>query len=182
MRRISLFIAVLAAVLALPGLVSAHAKLVSSTPENGATLAAAPATITLAFDSELESEGASLVVTDASGAAVDQGDGAVDLGDTARKTMKVSLKSGLGAGDYAATWTLTGDDGHEVTGSISFTVAAADAPAVTAPAATPAETPAETAALPSAGSQGPAGWPLIGLTALALAALAAGTLLRRTAR
>jgi methionine-rich copper-binding protein CopC len=174
MRRISLIIAVLAAVLALPGLVSAHAKLVSSSPEDGAVLAAAPATITLTFDSELESEGAALAVTDASGATVDQGDGGVDLGDTERKTMKASLKPGLGAGSYTATWTLTGDDGHEVTGSISFSVGAAPAP----PAAAPSDTPAENAALPATGG---ATLPLT-LAAVALAALAAGALLRRTAR
>jgi copper resistance protein C len=174
MRRISLIIAVLAAVLALPGLVSAHAKLVSSNPADGATLAAAPATITLTFDSELESAGAALVVTDASGAVVDTGDGGVDLGDTERKTMKVSLKSGLGAGDYTATWTLTGDDGHEVTGAISFSVSPASPP----PAAAPSDSPAENAALPATGGANLPLW----LAALALAAIGAGTLLRRTAR
>jgi copper resistance protein C len=174
MRRISLIIAVLAAVLALPGLVSAHAKLVSSNPEDGATLAAAPATITLTFDSELESEGTTLAVTDGSGATVDQGDGGVDLGDTERKTMTVSLKSGLGAGSYTATWTLIGDDGHEVTGAISFTVGAATAP----PPAAPSNSPAENAALPATGGANLPLW----LAAVALAALAAGTLLRRTAR
>jgi methionine-rich copper-binding protein CopC len=174
MRRISLIIAVLAAVLALPGLVSAHARLVSSDPADGATLAAAPATITLTFDSELESAGAALVVTDGSGAAVDTGDGGVDLGDTEHKTMQVSLKSGLGAGAYTATWTLTGDDGHEVTGSISFTVAAATAP----PPAVPSDSPAENAALPATGGANLALW----LAAVALAALGAGTLLRRMAR
>lgn len=178
MRRISLLIAVLAALLALPGLVSAHAKLVSSTPEDGATLAAAPATITLTFDSELQSEGAKLVVTDGSGAVVDQGDGAVDLGDTERKTMNVSLKAGLGAGEYTATWTLTGDDGHEVSGSIAFTVAAADAPAVAAPATDAPATPAQNAALPATGGANLPLW----LAAVALAAVAAGTLLRRAAR
>ena len=174
MRRISLIIAVLAAVLALPGLVSAHAKLVSSSPADGATLDAAPATITLTFDSELESEGAGLVVTDASGATVDLGDGAVDLGDTERKTMKVSLKSGLGAGSYTATWTLTGDDGHEVTGSIAFAVVDAPVPAVAAPG----DDHADDAVLPATGGANLPLW----LAAVALAALAAGTLLRRTAR
>ena len=178
MRRISLIIAVLAAVLALPGLVSAHAKLVSSNPEDGATLAAAPASITLTFDSELESEGAALVVTDGSGATVDQGDGGVDLGDTERKTMKVSLKPGLGAGSYTAAWTLTGDDGHEVTGSISFTVGAATAPSPAAPSTGRPASPAENAALPATGGATLPLW----LAALALAALAGGTLLRRTAR
>jgi methionine-rich copper-binding protein CopC len=177
MRRISLFIAVLAAVLALPGLVSAHAKLVSSNPEDGATLAAAPATITLTFDDELESEGAALVVTDASGAAVDKGDGGVDLGDTERKTMKVSLKDGLGAGSYTATWTVIGDDGHEITGAIAFAVGDAPVPVVTAPSDDHDDDAAD-AALPATGGANLPLW----LAAVALAALGAGTLLRRTAR
>jgi len=174
MRRIFLFIAVSAVLLAMPGLVSAHAKLVSSTPENGATLDVAPATITLKFDSELTSDGATLLVTDTNGAVVDNGDGAVDLSDSERKTMTVSLKSGLGAGGYTATWNVTGDDGHEVTGSIVFAVGAAPVPVAPAPAADHADD----AALPATSGESLPLW--IGV--LALICVGAGVMLRRNGR
>ena len=179
MRRIFLFIAVFAVLLAMPGLVSAHAKLVSSTPENGATLDVAPATMTLKFDSELASDGATLVVTDTTGAVVDNGDGAVDLSDTERKTMTVSLKSGLGAGDYTATWTVIGDDGHEITGSIVFAVGAASVPSAPVSAApTPAADHAPNAVLPATGGASTPLW----MGALALICVAAGVMLRRNGR
>lgn len=174
MRRIFLFIAVSAVLLAMPGLVSAHAKVISSTPENGAILDVAPATITLKFDDELESDGATLVVTDANGAVVDNGDGAVDLSDTERKTMTVSLKSGLGAGGYTATWTVIGDDGHEVSGTVVFAVGAAPIPVAPAPAADHADN----AVLPATGGASLPVW----MSALALICVGAGVMLRRNGR
>jgi LPXTG-motif cell wall-anchored protein len=174
MRQILLLAAVVAALIVSPTFVSAHAKVVSSTPENGATVDQAPSMITIKFDDELNSEGAKLTVTAASGATVDKGDGGVDLSDTEHKTMAVSLKSGLGAGAYTISWSVLGDDGHEVAGTLAFTVAGATAPAPAAPATSDAAAPTD-ASLPATGG---ASLPLAWLALGALVA-AAGWLLRR---
>lgn len=125
MRSLLILAAVFAALIGSPAFVSAHVEVVSSDPANGARLERAPDTITLKFNDELASEGAKLTVTDAWGRVVDRGNGAVDLSDIERKTMIVSLKDGLGAGDYTIAWSVLGDDGHEIAGTLAFTVNAA---------------------------------------------------------
>ncbi len=163
MRQFLLLAAIVVALIARPALVSAHAKVVSSTPDNGATVAQAPSAITIKFDSELNSEGAKLTVIAASGAPVDTGDGAVDLSDTERKTMTVSLKSGLGAGVYTINWVVLGDDGHEVSGTLGFTVAGATAaPAPAAPASTDAAAPTDASLPATGGASLPLTWLLLG--------------------
>ncbi len=177
MRQFFLLAAIVAALLISPTFVSAHAKVVSSTPENGSTVDQAPAVITIKFDSELNSEGATLTVTDAGGATVDTGDGAVDLSDTERKTMTVSLKSGLGAGAYTITWVVLGDDGHEVSGTLGFTVAGATAaPAPAAPAPTDAAAPTDASLPATGGASLPLAWLMVGVLVAG-----AGLLLRRQA-
>lgn len=166
------FVALLALVIifAQPGVSSAHSKLVSSTPADGSKLAAAPSEVVLTFNDELESEGVKLSVTDASGAVVDTGDGRVDLADLERKTMRVSLKSGLGSGSYTVSWSVTGSDGHEVTGAIGFAVGDAALPV------TPAEPDHHTPGLPATGSNG---FNVGMLLAAIIIFMAAGVALRR---
>ena len=53
-----------AALAALPAVAVAHAELVSSDPEAGANLDAAPSEVTLTFDDELEPDGSGFTVTD----------------------------------------------------------------------------------------------------------------------
>ncbi len=168
--------------------VLAHAELVSSTPEAGATLDAAPATITAVFSQRLGPDGSTLSVVDATGARVDAGDARIDPGDARGRTMIVSLRSGLGAGVYTVNWTaLSAADGHTSEGSFRFTVrgdtAANPSPATTGSTQSPAaqtttqagDQPAQ--ALPQTGSNPTLpGWML-----LALALLTAGSLVRRRA-
>ena len=170
MRRLIAFVMLLA-VLAMPTWVSAHSKVVSSTPADGAVLTTAPAEIVASFNEELTSEGASFVVTDSTGAIVDQGDGRVDLGDAERKTMRVSLKSGLTGGIYVATWKVVGDDGHEVSGTITFTIKAGNS--VTAPA--PSQPANPNPAMPATGGESFSLWWVV----LGLVFLGGGGWLRR---
>ena len=126
--------ALVAVLLFVPQGVFAHTKLAESTPADGATLEAAPAEVVLVFDGELN-EAATVSVTNSGGEIVDAGDGGLDLADVDRKTLRVSLQDDLPADSYTVSWTIVGEDGHEVSESIAFTVGAA-------PAETPTEAPA----------------------------------------
>ena len=113
----------------------AHAKLVSSEPQDGAKLDAPPAKITLVFNEELGEQESSFMVTDAAGKQV--GIGKLDLNDLDHKTLTGTLDSGVGDGVYTVNWVgYTPDDKETKEGSISFTVGAAQAQPTAAPAAT----------------------------------------------
>jgi Uncharacterized protein, homolog of Cu resistance protein CopC len=126
---------------------SAHAHLKSSNPAAGSTISAAPSVVTASFDNHdpLVAEGSSLVVTNAAGEQVDNGDTALDKSDPDRKTLTVSLKSGLGDGVYTVKWTAVSDgDGSTASGEFNFTVSS------NASASTNASAP--TANLPQTGA------------------------------
>jgi copper transport protein len=114
-------VAVLAALTILPAL--AHAHYASSDPAAGATVTAAPKQVKVVFDEEPSPSKSTIMVVDATGARADAGDGKVDQSDPDRKTMVVSLKSGLGNGVYTVKYhTVTEDDGGIVDGQFSFGV------------------------------------------------------------
>ena len=121
--RYSGAIVVVAAVaLALPPAALAHAELVRSTPADRAVLASAPREARFQFDDD---------VTAASGIeAVRNGGGSV-LGGKPRivggRTLVVPLRR-LGDGDYTVLWRVVSDDGHEISGVISFGVGAGRPP------------------------------------------------------
>src|SRR5689334_14561556 len=72
-RRLMVALAVAALVAAGAGVALAHAKLKSSIPAAGSTVATAPATVTAVFDNhDALTDASSLKVTDASGATVDK--------------------------------------------------------------------------------------------------------------
>lgn len=106
-----------AALAALPAVTVAHAELVSSDPEVGANLDAAPSEVTLTFDDELEPDGSGFTVTDHHGDEV--GGGTLDL-DVADRNVLAGAVSISEPGVYTVEWTVLGIDGHEITGSFSF--------------------------------------------------------------
>lgn len=114
----------LSAVFAAPA--GAHARLTSSDPSDGATLASQPATVKVTYGEETSLTKSTLQVfyqKDASSAQVqaDNGDGHVDVND--RTKASVTLKPGLGAGIYTVKWhTLTEDDNGQADGTFTFTV------------------------------------------------------------
>ena len=160
-------LALLALLIGATGIASAHAKIKSSIPAAGSTIATAPATVVATFDNHdaLQANGSLLKVTDASGAAVDKGDTALDKADADRKTLVVSLKNGLGNGTYTVAWKNSSTDGHSETGSFTFTVGAA--------------TTSAPATLPTTGASD--ALPLAALLVGALVVVAAGVLVRRRA-
>ena len=113
----------LALSLALFGVASAHAKLVSSDPAAGANLTATPAKVTLKFSEEISDKATDsfFTVTDEKGAEV--GKGTLDNTDVDHATLSGALNSGLGSGVYTVTWqTITPDDQGKSQGSFTFGV------------------------------------------------------------
>jgi copper resistance protein C len=110
-------ISIAALLAAVPGIAAAHAELDSSTPAAGENLDSAPTEVTLTFDDELDPDGSSFTVVDSDGLEV--GIGEVDLTVADRNVLagEVTITD---AGVYTVEYTVVGDDGHEVSGTISF--------------------------------------------------------------
>ena len=125
----------------------AHDELKSSSPADGATLAAPPAQVVLTFEEPPVELGAQVVVTGPDG-SVSSGAPRLDGDDVIQDVQPQAP-----AGRYTIGWRVTSDDGHPVSGTLAFTAQAAatgtttpsapaTAPAASAEAATPAPAPA----------------------------------------
>ncbi len=127
--------------LLLPATVSAHAKVVASTPADGATLPEPPTSVSVTFDEEIGPD-SHFEVVDAAGQTV--GTGKLSAGDA--KTMTGAFAPA--SGSYEVRWTAASIDGDIARGIIRFT----DVPSTSAPTGTPGSsaTVAPTAAAPSA--------------------------------
>jgi methionine-rich copper-binding protein CopC len=126
---------------------SAHAALTGTDPEDGATVAEAPAEVSATFSEILDQASTEIAVTDPEGAVIDVADPSYD-GDTFIQPMLYTTP-----GEYTLAFRVISEDGHRVDDTIAFTVesipAGLYAPGAepTEPAATGAETTA--AASPS---------------------------------
>lgn len=128
--------------------VRAHNVLTGSDPANGAKLAAMPERVTLTFDQAVRREYARIAVTGPDGGRYEHG----EVGVSGTAVFIGVLPSGP-AGEYSIGYRIVSNDGHPVTGTITFTVTgtATGGPgsaATVAPAQTPSAT-AEGAAPPS---------------------------------
>jgi MYXO-CTERM domain-containing protein len=159
----------------------AHTALQSSSPAQGAVLAAAPKTVRLTFTEDLG--GGSLAVT-VSGRSVGAGASRVDGTD-----LVLAIAPGSPAGAWTVAFRVVSADGHPVTGQFAFTVKPQRATATPTPVVTPSATPSPTAAGTPTATTHPSG-PTSGKAAetptvevavgvLALAALVVGVFLRR---
>src|SRR5256714_1618527 len=124
--------------LVLPASASAHARLQSTTPQAGAALDRAPATVTVRFDEAVESAFGALTVTDAKGERVD--DGRLMRLPGNGSAVSVALRRGLRDGAYTADYRVVSDDGHPVAGAFAFRVGPGG-PSPAATVARPAQTP-----------------------------------------
>jgi len=119
--------------LAVPMIAQAHAEYDHSDPAAGATVATAPATVTVVFTEELVSPGSSLEVRDSTNTRVDAGNSQV-ANVNPKNTMTIGLKPGLAPGVYTVTWTTVDADDRDTnhSGTFSFGVGVpAPAPAGT---------------------------------------------------
>lgn len=149
---------------------SAHDELVATTPAQGTTVAASPATVTLEFSRPVQPLGAQVVVTGPGGAPVSQD--AAELRD-ATVTQPVPAEAPPGA--YTVSWRVTAADGHLLTGEFAFTVAGTEQVADAGDAVV-----SETAAQQPLGSAPPYGGMAVGAGLLLAAGLVLVLRRRRT--
>ncbi|MCF6734194.1 copper resistance CopC family protein [Blastococcus sp. KM273129] len=162
-RRTALLLTVLAGVLLLGAAPAAlaHDGLVGTTPAAGTTVPAPPATVEVAFTGAPLPLGTLVEVTDAAGAVVSAGD--PEIRGT---TVVQALAAELPAGGYHVRWRSTSSDGHALTGSFDFAVAAPSTPAAEPPApAAPAPEPVAPSPAAAVQDVGPAssGAPVAGI-------------------
>ncbi|WP_086853753.1 copper resistance CopC family protein [Amycolatopsis kentuckyensis] len=135
-RMSGAFLLVLSGVLLTAGPASAHTELKSSSPAEGASLAAPPRKIELTFEEPVTLQADPIAVTGPDGAKWTVGTPAVvDAVITAPVTP-----SGP-AGAYTLTYKVVSDDGDKVTAAVHFTL--------TAPVSSSAAAPTSSAAVPT---------------------------------
>ena len=146
----------------------AHDGLVGTVPLDTEVLTTSPAAVELTFTAEPLPLGTEVLVLAADGTTVSTG--AAEI----RGTGVVQAVGGsLPSGDYTVEWRSTSSDGHPLTGSFGFSVAAGSSPAAPAPAAagpatgTTGATDTVTASADRPADGGlPTGWLVAGVLAL----------------
>ena len=103
----------------------AHAKVLRTTPGNGATIDGRISVISVVFDDPVRLVPRSLVVTGSTGAPEPIGAPRV-VGD---KRLEAWVPGHLPAGRYFVGWRILSDDGHIESGTFGFAVTAAGATA-----------------------------------------------------
>ena len=96
--------------------VSAHAALTGTDPEDGATIAEAPAEVSATFSEILDESSTEIAVTDPTGEVLDVADPSYD-GDTFIQPMLYTAP-----GEYTVAFRVISEDGHRVDDTITFTV------------------------------------------------------------
>lgn len=113
---------VIGIVAALLGLVSAapalaHDQLVGSSPGDGEVLQRPPREVALTFTSDVLPIGPTVLVRDAAGRSVQDGEPAVE-----GSVVTTSLPTDLADGAYVVVWRVVSGDGHPIEGALTFTV------------------------------------------------------------
>lgn len=133
-KNVFWLLVLLCGLLVYPAGISAHAALDRAEPAANAVLAESPEQVTIWFTEPLEPQLSEIVVFNAAGEQVDNGDTQVDEADPT--VMRVTLPP-LPEGSYTVSWkNVSTVDGHPVSGSYVFSVGEATAgPAATTVAA-----------------------------------------------
>lgn len=122
LRRLTAVLAVLVAALLLtPGTASAHAVLLSTTPEGFQVLDAAPPEVTLRFSESIDVALAEVRLIGPGGTGVAGVSKPVHPAGRA-DTVSATLPAGLVHGTYTATYRVTSADSHPVEGAFAFSV------------------------------------------------------------
>ena len=144
-----------AAVLSAAAPASAHDAVESSSPAQGATVAAPPETVSVTFNKAPLALGSQFQVKDAAG--TNWAEGPVDIVDN---VASQKLRAGAPAGEFTVLWRVVSSDSHPIEGTFTFTATAAAAGSGTAspaPGSTAGSTQGSTTAgqIPSAGTAQP---------------------------
>lgn len=121
----------------------AHTELESSTPADGASLDRAPAEIALTFSEDVPADGATITVT-----GPDRADRVAGPATAADGTLTVPLQPLGAAGPYTVEYRVVSDDGHPVSGTVTFTLTSPGPAASAQPAAPASPAPPATTAAP----------------------------------
>ena len=117
MRKTPLWFTVAAASCLLPVLLSAHLKLVRSSPAANATIETSPARLQLWFSEE--------PLLPMSGVTLTGPRGAIKLEAPragGERSLVVSVGTTLEPGAYRIAWKTAGDDGHVLQGTVDFSI------------------------------------------------------------
>ncbi len=147
--------------MALASQASAHASLISSTPDDGATITQAPTQLELTFDENIRQPSTIIVI------APDRKH--VENGPTQilNATVTQPLDEITTAGRYTMAYRVISADGHPVSGQLTFTYAPPGTTATAAASAAPGQSSSGQGALSGHGAH------LVGLGILVAAALIA---------
>ena len=129
----------------------AHDVLEGAEPSAGETLTEAPDELVLTYSDAVQQVGNRISVTDSAGEVVAEGEPTAD-----GSVVTFDLPEDLTDGSYTTTWRVVSSDGHPISGTTDFTVAAGSDDAGSSPAQS--SEPAEPSRAPS-GSSEPAGSP-----------------------
>jgi methionine-rich copper-binding protein CopC len=97
----------------------AHAKLQSSDPQAGSTLASAPKQLRLKFNEALEPAFSKITLVGAGNKEIPLTEAAVDKADPSVMTAQLPP---LSAGEYRIQWSAMTHDSHKMKGEVPFTV------------------------------------------------------------
>lgn len=118
----------LAAALAAPAAVHAHAQLIATSPARGAVVERAPAQVSFTFNEPVEASFGAVRVFDAAGRRQDDGELLRPGGSD--RSIGTRLRASAPDGAYTATFRLVSADGHPVAGGFQFSIGtSAGAPA-----------------------------------------------------
>lgn len=129
----------------------AHDVLEGAEPSAGETLTEAPDELVLTYSDAVQQVGNRISVADSAGEVVAEGEPTAD-----GPVVTFDLPEDLADGSYTTTWRVVSSDGHPISGTTDFTVAAGSDDAGSSPAQS--SEPAESSGAPS-GSSEPAGSP-----------------------
>ena len=116
MRNVLIIAAAATALIA--GQASAHARLLSSTPKAGSTVAS-PQTLVLHYSETIVPAASSVTVTGPTGAAPT---GPLALGDKDKREVTVAFSAPLRPGAYKVSWKMHTSDDHNTDGTFTFKV------------------------------------------------------------
>jgi copper transport protein len=114
----------------------AHAELVEAEPAPGAQLAAPPAEIRLTFSEPIEGKSNVIVL----GEGFAPVDGIQPQLDTVRPQQLYASLPPLEPGTYTVQWSAVSEDGHEISGSYSFSIGRVSETLPTAEKSSPQQT------------------------------------------
>ena len=145
MKRVIVLLGILLIALTAPGLARAHSDLESTSPADGERLSAAPTELTFVFSEELLPDFVNFVAVDAAEQTTELTVTGVD-----GATAVIAWPAALPGGEWRVEYRVVSQDGHPVTGHISFSYPAeSPSPSSSSPAPTATPTPTPTSASPA---------------------------------